>query len=104
VKIIILILLKYYFDVNLLDNDGNSSLYISFLKGHLDIVKVLIGNGADVNLQNYSRNSPFHISCLYNRIDVDNIEDEDNNISDNDNNFDNMTIEDIERDKNISST
>jgi ankyrin repeat protein len=43
--------------------DGSSSLHVASLKGHLDIVNLLIKNNADVNIRDENHITPLHVAA-----------------------------------------
>ena len=54
--------------------DGLAELYtplhFAVLQGHLDIVELLIKNGANVNFPDEDHQTPFHVAVVYKRADV----------------------------------
>ncbi len=58
-------------DVNVKDKDGNTALHEAAIKGYLDIVRWLIGNGADVNVENSDGgDTALHLAALHGHTDV----------------------------------
>jgi len=45
-------------------------LHIAASKGHLDIVKYLVENGADINVKNSGQQTPLHYSCFEGHLSV----------------------------------
>lgn len=60
------------YDVNDQDNAGNTALHEAALNGHLDIVKLLIKNGADVNMQSFEmfKDTPLIDASANGHLDV----------------------------------
>lgn len=60
------------YDVNDQDNAGNTALHEAALNGHLDIVKLLIENGADVNMQSFEmfKDTPLIDASANGHLDV----------------------------------
>ena len=58
-------------DVNKVDRHGQTPLFITSLKGHLDIVQVLLEH-VDINIDasNYDGHTPLFIACKENKVDV----------------------------------
>lgn len=56
--------------INQVDNKGVSPLYIAAENGHLDIVQLLIAEGADFNLVNKYNYSPLFIACATHRTEI----------------------------------
>ena len=44
--------------------DGVTPLWFAALKGHLDIVKILVKRGADVNSKTETNSTPLHAACF----------------------------------------
>lgn len=57
----------YVFDIN---NIHQTSLHISCKKGFLDVVKILITNGAEVNAYDLFYRTPLYFSIKYGEIDI----------------------------------
>lgn len=60
------------YDVNDQDNAGNTALHEAALNGHLDLVKLLINNGANVNVQSYEmlKDTPLIDASANGHLDV----------------------------------
>ncbi|SCU86312.1 LAME_0D05534g1_1 [Lachancea meyersii CBS 8951] len=65
-------LIQEGFNVNDQDNAGNSSLHEAALNGHLDIVELLLENGADINIQSYEpiKDTPLIDAAANRHLDV----------------------------------
>ncbi|XP_077977718.1 uncharacterized protein LOC144433285 [Glandiceps talaboti] len=61
-------------DANLMimggDNYANTPLHIASEKGHLDIVKILIKQGADYEDKNFEENTPIHLAAKNGMLEV----------------------------------
>jgi ankyrin repeat protein len=53
-------------DINQLDQDGDSPLHMACMKGmgeDVDIIRKLISNGANIEATNFAGETPFHLAC-----------------------------------------
>lgn len=65
-------LIEENYNVNDQDNAGNTALHEAALNGHLEIVKLLIRNGADVNMQSFKmfKDTPLIDASANGHLDV----------------------------------
>ena len=45
-------------------------MHVAARKGRLEVVKLLLANGADIKIRDLSKETPFHWACEYDRLDV----------------------------------
>mmetsp|Transcript_12839 Transcript_12839/g.16545 ORF Transcript_12839/g.16545 Transcript_12839/m.16545 type:complete len:171 (-) Transcript_12839:361-873(-) len=60
-------------NVNFVNEYGSTPLILACLKGHTDIVKVLLDNYADFNVQGPKDWSPLHCATFYGHIETANL-------------------------------
>ena len=56
-------------DVNVVDNDGRTAIWYAAAKGLLELVKVLLSNGADKSKKDNYGESPFDVACQWDNAD-----------------------------------
>ena len=56
--------------VNTKDRDGETHLHEAGLNGHIDVVRLLLANGADVNAKDDKGNTPLHWAAMLGHQDV----------------------------------
>jgi ankyrin repeat protein len=61
------------FDVNEEDSEGNTSLFLVFRSGNLEISEILMVGGADVRATNYRDHTPLLVGVGVGKLDVDEI-------------------------------
>jgi ankyrin repeat protein len=59
-----------YFNLNYVDQEGETPLHKSCLKGNLDLVKILVKHGANQSIKNKSGWFPIHIASFYGHIEI----------------------------------
>jgi len=52
--------------VNQVDDDNNTALLVAAEAGHLDVVKMLVAEGADMSIRNYDRKTIFDLAMRHN--------------------------------------
>jgi ankyrin repeat protein len=52
------------------DDDGDTPLHIACLKGHTDIVKLLLKKGTDVTVARTYGHTSLHVACLKGHTDI----------------------------------
>ncbi|GFY47126.1 hypothetical protein TNIN_257741 [Trichonephila inaurata madagascariensis] len=50
--------------------EGNTSLHIAAVFGHLEVIETLIQHAADVDFKNKEGNTPLHIAAIHDKVDV----------------------------------
>ena len=58
------------FDINARDNGGHTLLHYVIWHGYIDIVRILLDNGADINARDNSGRTPLHYAIIYGYIDI----------------------------------
>jgi ankyrin repeat protein len=59
-----------YFNLNYVDQEGETLLHRSCLMGNLDLVKILVKHGANQSIKNKSGWFPIHIASFYGHIEI----------------------------------
>jgi ankyrin repeat protein len=59
-------------DVNAKDNDGNTSLIVACIKGHMHVVKELLEHGANIESKDICGWTPLHFACYNSHVAVGN--------------------------------
>ena len=57
-------------DINALNREGNSLLYVAAEKNQLDKINFLLDNGANVNIKNERGSTPLNVACDKNALDA----------------------------------
>jgi ankyrin repeat protein len=57
-------------DINALNREGNSLLYVAAEKNQLDKINFLLDNGADVNIKNERGITPLNVACDKNALEA----------------------------------
>lgn len=61
------------FDINTIDELGNSSLIYAFMNGHFSIAQKLMTQNANIHVKNIRGETALHFACLFCRRDNSNI-------------------------------
>ena len=56
--------------MNAVNTDNETSLHLAAQKGHVDVAKVLVENGADVNAIDGFGQTTLHLAAFYGHVDV----------------------------------
>jgi ankyrin repeat protein len=64
------IMSKENFNLNYIDKNGQSPLHMCCAVGNLDMIRILIDNGASINLINRDGFYPIHIASYYGFADI----------------------------------
>jgi ankyrin repeat protein len=56
--------------VNVTHENGNTPLHQACLKGHTDVVQLLLANNADVDVTNANDETPLHAACKHGHTSV----------------------------------
>ncbi|KNC86824.1 TKL protein kinase [Sphaeroforma arctica JP610] len=59
------LLKKNNFDMNAINNGGDTMIHITVAQGHMKATKILLESGADVNATNEHGNTPLHSACFW---------------------------------------
>ena len=61
-------LLNAHMELEIQDAEGNTSLHLASIEGHVDVVESLIRAGANINPTNYVRQTPMHLASAHGHI------------------------------------
>ena len=61
---------REFVSVNAKDNTGETPLHWASRKGHMSVVKYLLGKGADIHVKNNHGNIPLHCTSWYGHLPV----------------------------------
>ncbi len=67
---VIVELLTYKCDVNAKHSDGFNALFIACIRNSLDLVRVLVANGADVNCRDLDGGTALMLACMNDNIEM----------------------------------
>ncbi len=59
------LLLSCFGGVDRLNGEGDAALFLAVQEGHIDVVDLLIREGADVNLRGGNRSTPLHVAAAH---------------------------------------
>ncbi|KIJ05104.1 hypothetical protein PAXINDRAFT_33147, partial [Paxillus involutus ATCC 200175] len=57
-------------DVNMQDIHSRTPLHLACSKGHLNIVELLVQNGANLNVQDNYFSTPLHLACSKGHLNI----------------------------------
>jgi ankyrin repeat protein len=69
------LLLSHGADVNIKQRDGGTALYRAVCEGHLEVVKVLVSNGANVNAawMTFATHTPLQVAIRNGNLEIVNL-------------------------------
>ncbi|WP_349967748.1 ankyrin repeat domain-containing protein [Wolbachia endosymbiont of Armadillidium arcangelii] len=69
-KLIKFLLNELKFNINIINEEGNTPLHVAARYGRLDAVKGLLSRRANIDARNNVNNTPLHIAARYGQLDV----------------------------------
>ena len=64
------LLLKYYINLNIVDDLGNTCYHYAVINNRLGYLKQLLKLNGDANAKNNKGQTPLYLACLYGRYDI----------------------------------
>ena len=64
------VILTKPFNINAVDSEGYSALHVAARYNHVELIKILLDNGAKINLKSNAGETPLHVACGHRKFNA----------------------------------